>query len=112
MAKAAKVTLVEAENIVPVGNMAPNDVHLPGIYVIRIVRAIADKEIEIRKLRESQGTQNSREKSPAVFRRDRIARRSAKQLKHGYHMNLCIGIPILASSFLPPETPGLDQTGC
>lgn len=33
MAKAAKTTIVEAESIVEVGEIDPNDVHLPGIFV-------------------------------------------------------------------------------
>ena len=31
MARSAKLTLVEAEEIVPVGTLNPNEVHLPGI---------------------------------------------------------------------------------
>ena len=36
MAKAAKVTIVEAENIVEAGEIDPNEVDLPGILVDRI----------------------------------------------------------------------------
>lgn len=36
MAMAAKVTVVEAEKIVPFGSMDPDDIHLPGIFVKRI----------------------------------------------------------------------------
>jgi 3-oxoacid CoA-transferase subunit A len=36
MAMAAKVTVVEAEQIVPVGHIDPDDVHLPGLFVQRI----------------------------------------------------------------------------
>ena len=36
-AKAAKVCIAEVEEIVPAGEIAPDDVHLPGIYVDRIV---------------------------------------------------------------------------
>jgi 3-oxoacid CoA-transferase len=103
MAKAAKVTIVEAENIVPIGDIAPDDVHLPGIYVDRIVPATAEKKIEIRKLRESKSG-DEEEKSAAVLRRERIARRTAKELKNGYYVNLGVGIPTLAPSFLSPET--------
>jgi len=35
MARSAKMTIVEAEEIVPVGTFDPNHVHLPGVlYVI------------------------------------------------------------------------------
>jgi 3-oxoacid CoA-transferase subunit A len=36
MAMAAKVTVVEAEHIVPMGELAPDDIHLPGVFVNRI----------------------------------------------------------------------------
>lgn len=105
MAKAAKVTIVEAENIVPVGEIPPDNVHLQGIYVDRIVPAKAKKVIEIRKLREGNGNSESAEKkSDAQIRRERIAKRTSKELKHGYYVNLGVGMPTLAPSFLDPET--------
>lgn len=38
MAKAARITIVEAENIVETGEIDPDCVHLPNIYVKRIVK--------------------------------------------------------------------------
>jgi 3-oxoacid CoA-transferase len=101
MAKAAKLTIVEAENIVGVGEIHPDSVHLPGIFVDRIVPATMEKRIEIRKVRESG---NKEEKNEALVRRERIARRTARELKDGYYVNLGVGIPTLAPSFLDPET--------
>jgi 3-oxoacid CoA-transferase subunit A len=47
MATAAKVTVVEAEEIVAMGALDPDAVHTPGIYVDRIVRStINQKRIE------------------------------------------------------------------
>ncbi|NYT61770.1 3-oxoacid CoA-transferase subunit A [Alcaligenaceae bacterium] len=37
MAMAARTTIAETKNIVPVGTIAPDDVHTPGIFVDRIV---------------------------------------------------------------------------
>jgi 3-oxoacid CoA-transferase len=103
MAKAAKVTIVEAENIVKVGDIHPDNVHLPGIYVDRIVPSTVEKRIEIRKLRD-EGESSLGEKSEALIRRERIAKRTAKELKHGYYVNLGVGMPTLAPSFLSPDT--------
>lgn len=36
MAMAAKVAIVEAEEIVPLGALDPDDIHLPGIFVQRV----------------------------------------------------------------------------
>src|SRR5277367_1769342 len=104
MAKAAKLAIVEAENIVPVGSIDPNDVHLPGIFIDRIVPATAEKLIELKKLRPTENSESATKKTEATVRRDRIARRTAKELKHGYYVNLGVGIPTLAPSFLAPES--------
>lgn len=37
MAKAARVAIVEVEELVETGTINPDDVHLPGIFVDRIV---------------------------------------------------------------------------
>lgn len=103
MAKAAKVSIVEAEHIVEVGEIEPNDVDLPGIFVDRIVPATEPSQIEIVKTKdESKGKDAKPAKSEAQERRNRIARRAAKELKHGSYVNLGVGIPTLAPSFLPP----------
>lgn len=104
MAKAAQLTIVEAEEIVEVGEIGPMEVDLPGIYVDRVVPATVEKNIEFMKLREekSEGKAAGEEKkSEAVLRRERIARRAAEELKNGFYVNLGVGIPTLAPSFLP-----------
>ena len=54
VAMAGKITIVEVEEIVPTGSIDPDDVHLPGIYVHRIVlNATPEKRIEKRTLRET-----------------------------------------------------------
>jgi 3-oxoacid CoA-transferase subunit A len=51
-AMAGKICIVEVEHIVEVGELAPDDVHLPGIYVHRIVHnANPEKRIEKRTVR-------------------------------------------------------------
>jgi len=48
-AMAGKVCIVEVEKIVEVGELAPDDIHLPGIYVHRLVlNATPEKRIEKR----------------------------------------------------------------
>lgn len=104
VAKAASLTVVEAENIVPVGSIDPDDVDLPGIFVDRIVPATAQKAIEIKKLRSTDNASTPpSEEDAAVAQRNRIAKRAAKELKEGYYVNLGVGIPTLAPSFLPDD---------
>ncbi len=55
-AMAGKICVVEVEKIVELGELAPDDVHLPGIYVHRIVlNAHPEKRIEKRTLTETKG---------------------------------------------------------
>ncbi|KAI4762893.1 succinyl-CoA:3-ketoacid-coenzyme A transferase-like protein [Aureobasidium sp. EXF-3400] len=107
VAKAAKLSIVEAEEIVPVGSIHPDDVHLPGIYIDRIIKATAEKGIEARMTRASEETSTesipAKEKSPALVRRERIAKRASKELHNGMYVNLGVGMPTLAPSFLNPD---------
>lgn len=55
-AMAGKVCIAEVEQIVEVGELAPDDIHLPGIYVHRIVlNATPEKRIEKRTITEKTG---------------------------------------------------------
>jgi len=102
MAKNAKLTIVEAENIVPVGSISPNAIHLPGVYVDRIVKATAEKQIDILTLTQPESDSREASKHTDLDIRHRIARRAAKELKHGFHVNLGIGMPTLVPEHLPP----------
>ena len=55
VAMAGRITIVEVEEIVETGAMEPDSVHLPGIYVHRIVlNANPEKRIEKRTITESK----------------------------------------------------------
>ena len=52
MATAGRITIAEVEEIVPAGELDPDGIHTPGIFVQRIVKATAyDKPIEQRTTR-------------------------------------------------------------
>ena len=55
-AMAGKITIVEVEEIVPTGSFDPDAIHLPGIYVHRIVlNATPEKRIEKRTITVAAG---------------------------------------------------------
>jgi 3-oxoacid CoA-transferase subunit A len=54
MAMAGKITIAEVEELVPAGELDPNHIHTPGIYVHRIFQgANYEKRIEQRTIRKS-----------------------------------------------------------
>ncbi|KAI0831508.1 3-oxoacid CoA-transferase [Trametes gibbosa] len=106
MARNAKLTIVEAEEIVPVGSLSPNAIHVPGVYVDRIVKATEPKAIEVTKLAPSAEAQTS---APAPSDnkatkdwRHRIAKRAAREIDDGFYVNLGVGIPTLIPEHLDP----------
>ena len=55
MATAGKVCVAEVEHIVPTGSLDPDCIHLPGVYVQRmIVGSPYDKKIEFTTTRERE----------------------------------------------------------
>ena len=54
MAMAGKVTVAEVEEIVPTGDLDPDHIHLPGIFVQRIIKGTFEKRIEQRTTRKRE----------------------------------------------------------
>jgi 3-oxoacid CoA-transferase subunit A len=53
-AAAGRVTVLEVEEIVEEGALDPDSIHLPGVYVQRMVQSIFEKRIEQRTVRKRQ----------------------------------------------------------
>jgi len=95
MCEAADVTIAEVEHLVPAGEIDPDQVHTPGIFVHRVFQGTGyEKRIERLTLRGG-------EKGDIDPRRARIVRRAAREMKDGDYVNLGIGMPTLAANYLP-----------
>lgn len=107
MATAGKICIAEVEEVLETGELPPDQVHLPGIYVERVVKAeILEKRIERRTTAAPASTSaasGQAAKSEAQLIRERIARRASHEFQDGMYCNLGIGIPTLASNFIPPS---------
>lgn len=102
MARNAKQTIVEAEHIVEPGDIDPAAVHIPGIYVTKVIQATESKEIEkiVNAKDPSEQKQSALGAGDTASKRERIVRRAAKEFKNGMYANLGIGMPMLAPSFV------------
>lgn len=104
-AQAAAVTLVEADEIVPVGSIEPNEVHVPGIHVTKVIQSTEPKHIESLQLARDH-TKSDNDSDPRVV----IARRVAKEFENGSYANLGIGLPTLAPNYIDPNVSVVFQS--
>jgi len=121
MAMAAKVTIAEVDEIVEVGDIDPEHVVTPGIFVDRIVQIPGDglgtpaklkamvsllgsidiaRKMLFREPEFEKGAETAGETKPRL-EMDVVAMRAAKELREGDYANLGYGIPNLCAMYIP-----------
>lgn len=107
-ATAARTVIAEVDEIVEPGQIDPDHVVTPGIYVDRIVKTQVNRSdiaAQFRTAMAKRVTVGGSIKRPAGMKegltRELVALRVARELKEGDWVNLGFGLPILVSQFMP-----------
>ncbi|HKA44290.1 MAG TPA: 3-oxoacid CoA-transferase [Burkholderiales bacterium] len=98
-AKAARVAIVEVDEIVEPGEIAPELIDLPGIFVSRVVKTT--QKFDLWKRPERRPSDKPRlYNGKAALTRAGIAKNAAQLVRDGTYVNLGVGIPTMVSNYL------------
>lgn len=109
MAMSAACTIAEVEEIVEPGELDPNEIATPGIFVQRVVKSEVPRE-QIIAMLQAMGRDPFASRAPAAeggqrgLTRDLMALRAAREVGNYNYVNLGIGMPTMVSNYLDAES--------
>src|SRR5687767_7550655 len=98
-AKAARVAIVEVDEIVEPGVIPPELIDLPGIFISRVVKTTQKFDLWWRPERRPSDKPRLYSDKPALTRAG-IAKNAARLVRDGTYVNLGVGIPTMVSNYL------------
>jgi len=98
-AKAARVAIVEVDEIVEPGAIPPELVDLPGIFISRVVKTTQKFDLWRRPERRPADKPRLYNGKPGLSRAG-IAKNAARLVRDGSYVNLGVGIPTMVSNYL------------
>lgn len=105
VAMAGRFCIAEVDEIVEIGEIKPEDVHLSGGFVHAIV--LTDQPKKIERLTERATDEKPVDKNSSRYR---MARRASLEVKPGMKVNLGIGVPTEVSNHIPEEMKVMFQS--
>lgn len=105
IAGSSTVTIAEVEELVEVGQLRGEEIHVPGVFVDRVV-----KGNNFQRRLEKVTTRSPNKQLDMSSVRVRIASRIAKEVKDGMYLNLGIGIPTFVPDCVAPGVKFMSHT--
>lgn len=105
-AKSGKICIAEVEEFIEDGELNPNEIDIPGIFVNRIVKSNNMNNINLQilnNLNNLHNLYNLKNINEEDLKINKIIKRAAKEIKNGMYVNLGVGIPTKIPNFLHPD---------
>ena len=107
-AKSGKICIAEVEEFIENGELNPNEIDIPGIFVNRIVKSNnnINENINLQilnNLSNLHNLYNLKNTNEEDLKINKIIKRAAKEIKNGMYVNLGVGMPTKIPNFVNPD---------